>query len=295
MNIAKRIARNYKKRGIWQDALHRLFKNKLAVVGLIVSIMFILVTVFAPIIAPYPYDKQDYKSVNASPSINHLMGCDSIGRDIFSRVVYGGRVSISISLLVQLFSVLIGIPLGALAGYYGGKIDFLVMRLVDATMAFPSLLLAILIMVKMGPGYYNVLLALVIVSWPNVARLVRSQFLMLRESEFVMSAKVIGATEKRIIFRHIFPNVVNQIIVAVTLGLPATIFREAGLSFIGIGIVPPTPSWGQMVGKDYTSIQAFWFQSIFPAITLAIAILGFTFLSDGIEDALTPKSKKIST
>lgn len=292
MNIIERITNSYQRRGIWQDACHRFFMNKLAVIGLFIVILFIFLTIFAPLIAPYSYDKQDYKAVNAFPSIKHIMGCDSLGRDIFSRIVYGGRISISIAVLVQLFSILIGVPLGALAGYYGGKTDFFIMRLVDATMAFPSLLLAILIMVKMGPGYYNVLLALVIVSWPAITRLVRSQFLMLRENEFVMAARVIGASENRIIFRHIFPNVINPVIVAVTLGLPATIFREAGLSFIGIGIVPPIPSWGQMVGKDYTSIQAFWFQTIFPAITLALAILGFTFLSDGIADALSPVNKK---
>ena len=291
-SLFTRIRKKFNERGLWQDAFHRFFKNKLAVVGLIISLIFIFMTIFADVIAPYPYDKQDYMAISQAPSAKHWMGTDSLGRDIFSRVIFGGRVSISISLLVQLCALLIGLPLGSWAGYYGGKVDFIVMRLVDATMAFPSLLLAILIMVKMGPGYYNVLLAMAIVAWPSITRLVRGQFLSLREREFVLAARSIGADEKRIIFKHILPNALNPIIVAVTLGIPATIFREAGLSFIGIGIVPPTPSWGQMVGSEYMSIQAYWWQSLCPAITLAFAMLGFTLFSNGLQDALTPKSDK---
>lgn len=291
-NLFTRIRNKFNERGLWQDACHRFFKNKLAVVGLIISLIFIIMTIFADVFAPYPYDKQDYMAISQAPSAKHLMGTDDLGRDIFSRVIYGGRISISISLLVQFFALLVGLPLGAWAGYYGGKTDFVIMRLVDATMAFPSLLLAILIMVKMGPGFYNVLIAMAIVAWPSITRLVRGQFLSLRESEFVLAARSIGADEKRIIFKHILPNSLNPIIVAVTLGIPATIFREAGLSFIGIGIVPPTPSWGQMVGSYYMSIQAYWWQSVCPALTLALAILGFTLLSNGLQDALTPKSSK---
>ena len=287
-----RIRNKFNERGLWQDAFHRFFQNKLAIVGLIISLFFIFTTIFADQVAPYPYDKQDYMAISQAPSAKHLMGTDSLGRDIFSRVIYGGRISISISVLVQLFALLIGLPLGAWAGYYGGTVDFIVMRLVDATMAFPSLLLAILIMVKMGPGYYNVLIAMAIVAWPSITRLVRGQFLSLREREFVMAARSIGADEKRIIFKHILPNAMNPIIVAVTLGIPATIFREAGLSFIGIGIVPPVPSWGQMVGSDYMAIQAYWWQSICPALTLAFAMLGFTLFSNGLQDALTPRSSK---
>ncbi len=288
-NIFTTIRNSYNKRGFWQDSAHRFFKNKLAVLGLIVTLIVLFITIFASSISPYRYDAQDYKATNKAPYAAHILGTDSLGRDILSRVFYGGRVSVSIGVLVQLFALIVGIPLGALAGYYGGKVDFLIMRLVDTTMAFPSMLLAILVMVKMGPGYMNVLLAMAIISWPPVTRLVRSQFLSLRQSEFVQAARVIGASEKRIIFKHILPNVLNTVIVRFTLGIPTTIFREAGLSFIGIGIVPPTPSWGQMIGNDYTAIQIFWWQSIFPAIALAITILGFTFLGNGLQDALSPR------
>ena len=288
-NLFTKLKNKFNERGFWQDSLHRFLSNKLAVLGLIITIIVLVSIIFAPVLSPYAYDSQNYKAVSQAPSDEHIFGTDSLGRDVFSRVLYGGRISVSIGLIVQTISLIIGIPLGAIAGYYGGKADFVIMRLVDATMAFPSLLLAILVMVKMGPGYSNVLLAMAIVSWPPITRLVRSQFLSLRESEFVQAARVTGASESHIIFRHILPNTLNQIIVRFTLGIPTTIFREAGLSFIGIGIVPPTPSWGQMIGTDYTAIQIFWWQSIFPALALAITILGLTFLGNGLQDALSPR------
>lgn len=279
----------FKKRGFWQDAMYRFSRNKLAVAGLFTSLILIAITIFAPVIAPYPYEEQDYSTIGDGPSISHLMGTDDLGRDVLSRVIHGGRVSISIGILVQLAAVLIGLPLGAWAGYYGGTADYIITRLVDIMMAFPSLMLAIIIMVVLGPGYGNVLFSMVIVSWPLVCRLARGQVLQLRESEFVLAARTIGASDRRIIFRHILPHLFGPVIVAVTLGIPATIFRESGLSFLGIGIVPPTPSWGQMVGEYYLQIQTYWHIPLFPAIVLGIAILGFTFMGDGLQEALSPK------
>ncbi|MEI8131357.1 MAG: ABC transporter permease [Leptolinea sp.] len=283
---------NKKSIGLWQDAMHRFKQNRLAVIGLIASVLLILVTVFSPLISPFPYDKQNYSHTTKSPSWQHPMGTDLLGRDMLSRVMVGGRVSISIGILVQLAAIIIGLPLGALAGFYGGRVDYVVTRLVEGMMAFPSLILAILIMVTMGPGYLNILFAMVIVAWPSITRLVRAQFLGLREKEFVEAARAIGASDSWIIFRHILPNSIGPVIVAVTLGIPATIFREAGLSFIGIGIVPPTPSWGQMIGQYYLAIQSFWFLPIFPALTLGFAILAFTFVGDGLQDALSPRQRR---
>jgi oligopeptide transport system permease protein len=280
------------KRGLWQDALYRFTRNKLAVAGFIVSMLLIIVTIFASWFAPYPVDKQNYSITSQGPSLAHLMGTDPLGRDMLTRVIYGGQISLSIGVLVQLIAVLVGLPLGAWAGYSGGMVDYIAMRLVDAMMAFPSLILAILIMVTFGPGYLNVLLAMAIVGWPSLTRLVRGQFLNLREQEFVLAAKSMGATENRIIYKHILPNAIGPVIVAITLGIPSTIFREAGLSFIGIGIVPPTPSWGQMVGEYYLAIQSAWYQPVFPALTLGLAILAFTFVGDGLQDALTPKGRR---
>jgi oligopeptide transport system permease protein len=281
-----------KSASLWQDAIHRFSRNRLAVAGLIASIFLILVTLLSPFITPFPFDKQNYSMVAKSPSLEHPMGTDLLGRDLLSRVMYGGRVSISISIIVQLTALIIGLPLGAWAGYYGGKVDYFVTRAVEGMMAFPSLILAILIMVTLGPGYLNILFAMAIVAWPAITRLVRGQFLSLREREFVMAARAIGASDNRIIFRHILPNAMGPVIVAVTLGIPATIFREAGLSFIGIGIVPPTPSWGQMIGEYYLAIQSFWFLSVFPALTLGFAILAFTFVGDGLQDALSPRQRR---
>lgn len=281
-----------KTRGLWQDAIYRFTRNKLAVFGLICTVILLVVTIFAPVFAPYAYDKQDYSVISQTPSWQHPMGTDLLGRDQLSRILYGGQISISIGFLVQLSALLIGLPLGAWGGYKGGKADFIVTRLIDAFMAFPSLLFAILIMVVLGPGYLNVFLAMIIVSWPPVCRLVRGQFLTLREREYVIAARAIGCKDRQIIFRHIMPNAMGPIIVAVTLGIPATIFREAGLSFIGIGIVPPTPSWGQMVGEYYLMIQAAWHLPVFPALVLGFAILVFTFVGDGLQDALSPQGDR---
>jgi ABC-type dipeptide/oligopeptide/nickel transport system permease subunit len=289
MQIQNNIRNRLKKRGLWQDAIYRFSKNKLAVFGLLASIVLIFITIFAPLVAPYPFDKQDYSAVGEGPSWQHLMGTDLIGRDLLSRVIYGGRISISIGLLVQVTALLIGLPLGAVAGYFGGYIDLAVTRLIDFFMAFPSLLLAILIMVALGPGYSNVLFAMAVVTWPPICRLVRGQFLSLRERDYVLAARSIGMSESRVIFKHILPNSIAPVIVAITFGIPAAIFREAGLSFLGIGIVPPTPSWGQMVGEYYLAIQAFWHLPVFPALTLGFAILAFTFVGDGLQDALSPK------
>lgn len=289
MQMQNNLREMLKKRGLWQDAIYRFSKNKLAVFGLLVSVILIFITVFAPMVAPYPFDKQDYSAIGEGPSMAHWMGTDLLGRDLLSRIIYGGRISISIGLLVQVTALLIGLPLGAIAGYYGGFIDWVVTRLIDFFMAFPSLLLAILIMVALGPGYSNVLFAMAVVTWPPICRLVRGQFLSLRERDYVLAARSIGSKEGRLIFKHILPNSIAPVIVAITFGIPAAIFREAGLSFLGIGIVPPTPSWGQMVGEYYLAIQAFWHLPVFPALTLGFAILAFTFVGDGLQDALSPK------
>jgi ABC-type dipeptide/oligopeptide/nickel transport system permease subunit len=220
------------------------------------------------------------------------MGTDNLGRDVLSRVIYGARVSIGIGVAVQLIALAVGMTLGSVAGFYGGIVDYLIMRAVDTMMAFPGLLLTILIMVVAGPGLQNVVVALVISAWVPVCRLTRAQILSLREQEFVMAARAIGASDRRLVLRHLIPNSLAPIIVAATLGVPMAIFGEAGLSFIGIGILPPTPSWGQMVGEHYLAIQAFWHLPLFPALTLGLAMLSFTLLGDGLQDALAPSGRK---
>ena len=289
MLTQKKFRAALKKRGFWQDAIYRFSKNRMAVFGLIASVILIFVTILSPVIAPYPFEKQDYTAIGEGPSLKHPMGTDLLGRDMLSRIMYGGLISISIGLLVQASALMIGLPLGAVAGYYGGYVDLAVTRLVDFFMAFPSLMLAILIMVALGPGYSNVFIAMAVVAWPPICRLVRGQFLSLRQRDYVLAARSIGVSNRREIFNHILPNSIAPVIVAVTVGIPAAIFREAGLSFLGIGVVPPTPSWGQMVGEYYLAIQAYWHLPVFPALTLGFAILAFTFVGDGIQDALSPK------
>src|SRR6056297_426202 len=284
---AKTYSEWKEQRGFWQDALYRFKKNKLAVTGFAISLFLILITIFGPMVIPYGFSDQDYSTIGLKPSLSHPMGTDDLGRDVLSRVVYGGRISLSIGILVQLASLLIGLPLGALAGYFGGKVDYVITRLIDIMMAFPSLMMAIIIMVVVGPGYSNVLFSMVLVTWPTIARITRGQFLKLRESEFVVSARAVGATNRQIVFRHIMPNMIGPVIVAVTLGIPKTIFREAGLSFLGIGVVAPTPSWGQMVGEYYLQVQTYWHISAFPALVLGLSILAFTFVGDGFQDALS--------
>ncbi|MCL4830495.1 MAG: ABC transporter permease, partial [Caldilinea sp.] len=202
----------------------------------------------------------------------------------------GARVSLSIAILSQFFALLIGLPMGALAGWRGGKVDYVVMRIVDIMSALPVLLLAFLIMLRMGASYWNVLLALSLTTWIEICRLTRGQFLTLREKEFVEAARAVGSRTPRIVFGQILPNALAPIIVSVTLGIPRAIFAEASLSFLGVGINPPTPSWGQMIGREgIANMTYFWHLALFPAIAIALTMLGFTLVGDGLRDALDPK------
>ncbi len=279
-------------RSPWQQAMGRFARNKLAVVAIVVVAALLATAVFAPWIAPYRYDKPDYDAVSQAPSWAHLMGTDVMGRDLFSRVIQGARVSITVGVAVQLCALLLGLPLGGIAGYYGGWVDYVIMRIVDALMAFPRMLTVMLIMVALGPGLTNVLIALGLTSWLPICRLARGQCLSLREKEFVVAARAIGASDRQIVVRHLLANALSPIIVAVTLGIPAAIVGEAGLSFIGIGVLPPMPSWGQMVGEYYKMIQSCWHLPLFPALTLGLTTLSFTLLGDGLQEALTPSVRR---
>jgi len=275
-----------KTRSLWAQVAHEIVKDKISLASLLAVVFLLLMAIFAPLITPYRYDQAIFTEAHQPPSWRHLMGTDLIGRDLLSRVIYGARVSLSIAVIVQLIGVAIGVPLGVIAGFYGGLIDQLIMRFVDTMLAFPILLVVILIMVVLGPGYINVLIGLGMTSWLQICRLTRGGVLDVRESEFVIAARAIGASDFRIILKHIVPNVLSPIIVTVVLGIPQTIFREASLSFIGIGITPPTPSWGQMVGEYYLLIQAYWWMPLFPALMIGITMLFFTLLGDKLQDAL---------
>lgn len=292
------------KRSLYRDAVRRFFRNKLAIIGLLLVILLLITAICAddwflapflgrdaqPLIAHTNYDEAFVGPTGAFPDRNFWMGTDLTGRDLYSRIVYGARISLSIAILSQLFALLIGLPLGAIAGWRGGKLDYAIMRFVDIMSALPVLLLAFLIMARLGAGYWNVVLAIAITSWIEICRLTRAQFLILREKEFIEASRMVGASTVRILAGHMLPNALAPIIVSVTLGIPRSIFAEASLSFLGVGINPPMPSWGQMIGRDgLANMSYFWHLAFFPAILIAITMLGFTLMGDGLRDALDPR------
>jgi len=288
---------------LYQRAVRSFLKNKLAIVGLVLVGILLILAIFAddsiiaiplgreakPLLARTPYDEFFFGPVGAFPRPDYWMGTDLNGRDFYSRVIFGTRISLSVGFLSQLIAVLIGIPLGALAGYRGGKADYWIMRFVDLFASFPNLLFAYLIMTLMGAGFWNVMLAIGITTWIPICRLTRAQFLSLREKEFVTSAQMIGAKPTRIILKHLLPNAIAPIIVSLTMEVPLAIFAEASLSFLGVGINPPTPSWGQMIGRDgLDNISYYWHLAFFPAAMIAVTMLGFTLMGDGLRDAFDP-------
>ena len=269
-------------------AWKRFSRNKMAMLSLGFVILEILVAVFANFLTPYDPLKGDYADTWQLPSAKHWLGTDDLGRDQMTRLIYGARISLSIGILSQLIIAAIGVPIGALAGLVGGWFDFLLMRLVEILSSIPMLFFYILLLIALGGGYQNILLALAVTGWLGIARLVRGQVLTLKETDYVRAARAMGATNWQILWKHILPNSLTPIIVSLALGIPGAMFAEAGLSFIGLGIAPPTPSWGQMIGRYQTYIQTFWHLTVFPALTLALTMLAYIYLGDGIQDALDP-------
>ncbi len=291
-------------RGLYRDAARRFIRNKLSIVGLVLVTVLVILAVFAddwfialplgrepqPLIARTAYDKAFYGPVGTFPGKDYWMGTDLIGRDLFSRIVYGTRISLSIGLLSQLIALGIGLPLGSLAGWKGGWIDYAVMRVVDVMSALPILLLAVLLMARIGAGFWNVMLVIGLTSWISVCRLTRAQFLSLRKKEFVEASLMVGAKDWHIVRFHLLPNALAPIVVALTLGIPIAIFAEASLSFLGVGINPPMPSWGQMLSREgVINMTFYWHLAFFPALMIAVTMLGFTLMGDGLRDALDPQ------
>ncbi len=275
------------------QALRRLLLNRLALLGLILVGAVIFLALFAQWLAPHPYDFARFDRVLLMPleHPDHLLGTDEVGRDYLSRLIYGARTSLIVSLLVQGLAVLIGVPVGAMAGYFGGRIGFVVSRLIDVMTAFPSLLFAILLISVLGGGLYSVVLALSVTGWILIARLTRAQFLALRERDFVLSAHALGVPTWRIAIRHVLPNALTPIVIAVSFGIPATIFAEAGLSFLGLGINDPLASWGKMVGVSNAYVRVYWHLALFPTLAIALTMLGCALLGDGLRDALDPRQR----
>jgi peptide/nickel transport system permease protein len=271
---------------LWRRA--RRLRN-LAIGGVLVGVL-VLAAALAPVIAPFdPVRDADLNNYLRPPGAPFLLGTDTFGRDVFSRMIYGARISLGVGIAVQASAVAIGVTLGLLAGFFGGRVDQLIMRLTEVVFAFPGLLFAIAIMAVIGPSLYNVFLALGLVSWTSLARVVRGQVLSLKEQEYVEAARAVGASNARIIVRHIVPNTLAAVTVLVTLGIGGAILAEAGLSFLGLGAQPPEPSWGSMLsaGRDYL-LQAPWL-SVYPGLAIFLTVMGFNLLGDGIRDLLDPR------
>jgi oligopeptide transport system permease protein len=274
-----------------RDAFRRLVRNRLAMAGLIAVSLLCLVAVFAELFAPYSYTKTDFGRLNEGPSPQHWLGTDQLGRDLFSRMIYGARISMIVGLGAQLIVVSIGVPIGALSGFMGGRVDLVLTRLIDVMYAFPRLLFVILLMSMLGAGLTNIFIAIGLTGWVFIARQTRAQMLAIKEKDFVDGARALGATWWRLLGRHLLPNALTPIIVSVTFGIPEAIFTEAALSFIGVGINPPTPSWGQMVGEGQQYLRTYWHLCVFPSIAIALTMLSFTFLGDGVRDAFDPRQQ----
>jgi oligopeptide transport system permease protein len=277
---------------LWGDAWVRLRRNKLAMIGGGFIILLTLAAIFAPLITPYSFAHQDLNAILQNPSSAHWLGTDGLGRDVFARLLYGARTSLAVGIFTQLIVIGIGLPIGAIAGYSGGAIDNGLMRFVDVMYGFPDLLLVILLKAVLGGGIYQLFLAIGLVAWVNIARLVRGQIMSLKSRDFVNASKAMGGMGPYITWRHLLPNSLGPIIVSVTFNIPRAIFTEAALSFIGIGVRPPTPSWGTMISDGYAVIFASWYQVFFPALAIALLMIAFTFLGDGLRDALDPKMRR---
>jgi len=316
-----------KRESLWQDALRRLLRNRAAVMGGSIIILLILMAIFAPLIAPKSFEIQVLVDQNKVPawlfsifptmkgyvpvSSDYLLGADYVGRDLFSRIIYGSRISLSVAFIGPLISLIIGVIYGSISGYFGGRVDNIMMRIVDILYAFPSIIFIILMMAffrstlpPIQPGSFAytlskmdeamggmlfIFIGIGLTAWETMARLTRGQVLSMREKEFVEAAHTIGASNLRIMFRHILPNIVGPLIVAETLAIPGYISLEAFLSFIGLGVTPPTPSWGSMISDGSRVIRSYPNQAIFPAMALAITMFAFNFLGDGLRDALDPR------
>ena len=290
--VAPQTVKAPKQRSQLAEVWRRLRKNKMAIFGLIVITIIIFTAIFAEQIAPYGYQTQNLRRIAESPSKDHWLGTDELGRDIFSRIIFGTRVSLQVGFVAVSISVIMGGFLGSLAGYYGGKLDNAIMRTMDILLAIPSILLAIAIVSAFGGGLVNVMIAVGISSIPVYARIVKASVISIKEQEFIEAARAVGAKDLRIIFKHVLPNSMAPIIVQGTIGVANAILSAAGLSFIGLGIQPPTPEWGAMLSGGRMFIRTAPHIATFPGVAIMITIFALNLLGDGMRDALDPRLKQ---
>lgn len=281
-----------KKRSQWRDVWKRLRRNKLAMIGMVIAILLILMAIFADFIAPYDYDAADFSARLEYPSKEHLLGTDNFGRDLLSRIIYGGRTSLLVALTALAISLIIGGFFGATAGYFGGPYETIVMRVVDIIMAIPGLLLAVSVSAALGTGTMNTAIAISVSGIPSYVRIVRAQFMTIRSEEYVEAARAAGASDMQIIFKQILPNAMSPIIVETTLRIAYNILQISSLSFIGLGVQPPTAEWGSIMTAGREFIRDFYPLVTFPGIAIMLTLFGFNLLGDGLRDALDPKLKR---
>lgn len=276
----------------WQDAWQRLKRDKLAVLGLVAVIVICTMAIVGPWLSSHTYDAQNFMVSNEPPSTQHLFGTDMFGRDIYVRVLYGARISLAVGLVASLINLTIGVIYGGVSGFAGGKIDNVMMRVVDTIHSIPLMIYVILLMVVVGPGLKSIFITLGISYWASMARIVRSEVMRLKNEEFVLAARVLGASNARMLFRHLLPNAMGPILVTLTFSIPQAIFAESFLSFVGLGVNAPMASWGVLSNDAISTLAVYPYQLFFPAAAISVTILAFNFLGDGLRDALDPRLRK---
>ncbi len=285
MTLPKPKTKNSKLETFWS----RLRRNRMAVAGLVLVVGLFAVALLAPWLAPYDPNFIDLKQVLMPPGPAHLLGTDTLGRDVLSRVIFGARISLLVGFVAVGIATLIGVLVGALAGYYGGAMDALLMRLVDLMLCFPTLFLILAVIAVLGPSIWNIMVVIGVTGWMGVARLVRAEFLSLREREFVMAARALGASDARLIWRHLLPNALTPVMVSATLGVAGAILTESALSFLGLGVQPPTPSWGNILTMGKDNIEIAWWLSVFPGLAILVTVMSYNLLGEGIREAVDPR------
>ena len=276
----------------WKDVWRRIKKDKLAMIGLCVVIFITLIAILAPVLTPYDYATQDLYNQNQLPSAEHYFGTDQFGRDVFTRVLYGARISMTVAYVSTITTLFIGALYGGISGFVGGKVDLIMMRIVEILSGIPSMLYLILFMVKLGPGLHTIILSMSITGWLGMARMVRAQVIGLKNMEYVLAVRTLGVSETKILLKHLIPNSLGVIIVNLTLAVPSAIFNEAFLSFLGLGVSAPTASWGVLANEALSLYMLYPHQLLFPCLAICITIMAFNFLGDGLRDALDPKMRK---
>lgn len=274
------------------SSIRQFSKNRLAAIGGAFVLLVFIVSILAPVLSPYDPSAIDIKNILIGPSLAHPLGTDDLGRDVLSRMIWGGRVSLKVGFVAVGIATLIGVILGSIAGYYGGAVDSLIMRAVDIMLSIPTIFLVLAVIAILEPSIINIMIVIGLTSWMEPARLIRAEFMSVKEREFVIAARALGANDFRIMLKHVLPNGLSPILVSATMGVGGAILIESGLSFLGLGVQPPTPSWGSLLASGKDNIEIAWWLSAFPGLAILITVLGYNLLGEGIRDALDPRQRQ---